>query len=281
MASPPFLNLRREDYPEVKDKWLDRFITQLTDFGKRTQLSYINGIDFTNNLDAFWKTVTVQIKSTDRRIEIIPSSYGFKQIGRDIAFSTGYGVDTTSSMPPYVNRLGYQVFLGGTFSQINAATGVVKAFKIPEEYRPRYDLRVAKTYIDGNQIRNGVLWIRSNGDVEIATTPGGGTIVAAGSVIPLGETWTLETLASPVQKGQRDDIAGFPFKFSNALRENRYPSAVFVAQSWDVSSRDRQKIPAVLGGVSYDLQGSDIFIYGIAGARLGRTYEMRLLVIGA
>lgn len=56
MARPPSLLLKREDYSEVKEDWIDRFIRTLNLFGRQTTAALSRGITFGDNVNAFVKS---------------------------------------------------------------------------------------------------------------------------------------------------------------------------------------------------------------------------------
>jgi hypothetical protein len=58
MARVPALLLKREDYGEVKDAWMDRLLRPLNTFGKQVQDALNKGLTFGDNSLAFVKTIT-------------------------------------------------------------------------------------------------------------------------------------------------------------------------------------------------------------------------------
>lgn len=58
MARVPSLLLKREDYSEVKDAWMDRLLRPLNSFGRQVQDALSNGLTFGQNSLAFVKTIT-------------------------------------------------------------------------------------------------------------------------------------------------------------------------------------------------------------------------------
>lgn len=58
MARVPSLFLKREDYKEVSDQWMDKLLRPLNTFGKQVQDALNKGLTFGENSQAFVKTIT-------------------------------------------------------------------------------------------------------------------------------------------------------------------------------------------------------------------------------
>ncbi len=65
MARPPQMTLKREDFAAVKEEWMDRLIRSLNVFAKQATGALRNGLTMQENMDAFWKTVTVTKRAPD------------------------------------------------------------------------------------------------------------------------------------------------------------------------------------------------------------------------
>lgn len=59
MARAPSLFLRREDYSEVSEQWMDRLLRPLNTFGKQVQDALSRGLTFGENSRAFTKALTI------------------------------------------------------------------------------------------------------------------------------------------------------------------------------------------------------------------------------
>lgn len=287
MARVPSLFLKREDYREVQDEWMDRLLRPLNTFGKQVQDALNRGLTLGENSRAFVKTLTftsggsaayvaasyyLTLAQTPGAGAIV--NYDTGDYDTDGAVTTGAGWKFT--VPAGKGGL-YHVSAGLDFSpSANGGFFHMFLYRNGSNYR-----RLA--YIAQNNASNQYAGMWSSIDLVLAAGDyiqiyaTGATGVGINNDAGNKENYfTLHRV--PSSGVAATGPAPFPLKMRNELAGNARPVGVQILSAQDVTSGS--PVPVSLGQPAWSTSSDQVLITDIAGMAPGRKYQVTVAVLG-
>jgi hypothetical protein len=248
MATPPTkLQVRKEDFPETgidSPEALEKLLRPLLNHSQSVSSALTGGLTFGQNMNAEIKDVNV---TTPASAWIAPTlNAGWTNFGSNNE-PAGYFLDS----------FGW-VHIRGLVTHAGAGT----VFTLPAAYWPEYQVNLATAVSTGGTEGYGRLRVKHDtGDVDIAS----------GSP----STWGSITCSYPSNGFTPGVLSCFPFSFTTKVVQ---PQGVFLLKVTDTSSS-----PATIAaqGLTWTLTtDGKVQVTNLPGLLLGKTYSLRMLVVG-
>jgi hypothetical protein len=246
MARVPSLFLKREDFKEVSDEWMDRLLRPLNTFGKQVQDALSRGLTLQENSRAFVKAITV---TTGAGFAPLPYATGWSDRN-----------DANYANASYMLDRGEIVCRGLTNS--SASSGALLG-TLPAGRRPGVgDIFVVAT---------------SAGTDRVLVKPDG-TLTLLGTPPPVGGWVSLAGVRLRAADGAASPLPGLPIRIKNELPGNARPSGVIIVDARDVTNA--AAFPVSLGSPAWSVSTDQVVISGVIGLQPNRKYLLTLAVLG-